>query len=231
MADAIRTSYYHTDTLTGISCSVAIDWPTFFASTKLTISDDRLKQINGLKIHSNAVRGKSPEITFDWSDGPIDTKDQIEGGLKQTIGGFYQMYWPMLAGPLIGSASEINKIEPQPDGTSKVFTSSQDVNVTMTIKKDGSPSEYTVKSPAMNATMDPQYIASPKPAPGDVRRISGLNIVEQLGTSNINVDLALDYQPVDAFYVPGNVTFNVSGAFSLKMEFSGCAVSSTPTAQ
>jgi hypothetical protein len=56
-------------------------------------------------------------------------KSNFEDGLKQTLGGFYQMYWNILASSPISSAAEIAKIEPLPDGGAKVYSSSQNINL------------------------------------------------------------------------------------------------------
>jgi len=93
VAAAIRGSYYHPDAMAGLDCTISVDWPTFFSALKLNLAADRLKAIQNLKIRSHATRGKSPKITFEWTGGALDNKEQFEDGLKQTLGRFYQMYW------------------------------------------------------------------------------------------------------------------------------------------
>jgi hypothetical protein len=107
----------------------------------------------------------------------------------------------------------------------KVYTSSQNVNVVITADKERTPTHYTLDSPAMNGTIDLHYASSPKPVPGDLRRISSMDMSEQIGNSTMNVKLSLDYQAVDGFYVPRHVSYNLGGAYSLLMDFSGCSVS------
>jgi len=224
VAAAIRDSYYHPDEISGLNCSVSVDWPAFFSAMKLNPAADRLKALQNLNIRSQAARGKSPNITFEWTT-VLDSKEQLEDGLKQTLGGFYQLYWSMVASSPIGDAAEIAKIEPLPDGGAKVYSSSQNANVVITVDKENTPTHYTLDSPALNGTIDFHYIPSPKPIPSDLRRISSMDASEQIGTSIINVKLALDYQAVGGFYIPGHVSYNVGGAYSLSMEFSGCSVS------
>jgi len=83
---------------------------------------------------------------------------------------------------------------------------------------------YTLDSPAMNGTIDLHYVSSPKPVPGDLRRISSMDASEQIGNSTMNVTLSLDYQAVDGLYIPSHVSYNIGGAYSLSMDFSGCSV-------
>jgi hypothetical protein len=230
VAAAIRDSYYHPDAMSGVDCTISVDWPAFFAAVKLNLAADRLKAIHNLKIRSQAARGKSPKITFDWTSGTLDNKEQFEDGLKQTLGGFYQMYWNIVASSPISDAAEIAKIEPLPDGGAKVYSSSQNTNLVISTDKENTPTHYTLDSPAMNGTIDLHYVSSPKPVPGDLRRISSMDASEQIGNSTMNVTLSLDYQAVDGFYIPSHVSYNIAGAYSLSMDFSGCSVFKEPVA-
>jgi len=155
----------------------------------------------------------------------LDNKEQFEDGLKQMLGGFYQMYWNLVASSPIDNAAEITKIEPLPDGGAKVYSSSQNINVVIITDKERTPTHYTLDSPAMNGTIDLRFISSPKPTPGDLRRISSMDLTEQIGNSTMNVKLSLDYQAVGGFYIPRHVSYNLGGAYSLSMDFSGCSVS------
>jgi hypothetical protein len=88
VAAAIRDSYYHPDAISGLDCTISVDWPAFFSALKMTPAADRLKAIQGLKIRSRATREKKPEVTFEWADGSLDNKEQFEDGLKQMVEGF-----------------------------------------------------------------------------------------------------------------------------------------------
>ena len=223
LAEAIQGSYYHPDAMSGLDCAISVDWPAFFKATGTDLSADRVKQIQGLRIHSRALRGTPAEFTLDWSDGKMDTAQQFEGGVKQMMGGFYQIYWQMIASPLVSSFTELRKIEPQPDGSAIVYMSDQDQHLVVTLDKENAPTHLKFDSTAMKGTIDPHYIASPTPIPGDLRRISSLDVTEQAGPTNIQVQLSLDYQSVNGFFVPKHVSFSIVGAYALEMEFSGCS--------
>ncbi len=141
------------------------------------------------------------------------------------LGGFYQMYWNIVASSPLSNAAEISKIEPLSDGGAKVYSSGQNTNLVIITDKENTPTHYTFDSPAMSGTIDLHYVASPKPVPSDLRRISGIDTSEQIGTSTMNVKLSLDYQAVDEFYVPRHVSFDLVGAYSVLMDFSVCSVS------
>jgi hypothetical protein len=229
MAAAIRNSYYHPDELSGLNCTVSIDWPAFFAAIKMNVPPDRLKAIQGLSIRTQAVRGKSPNFAFDWTGPALANKEEFEDGIKQMVGGFYQMYWSLVAAPPLRNASDISKIEPLPDGEAKVYSSSQDTTVVITVDRENTPTHYTLNSPALSGTVDLHYVLSPKQIPGDVRRISSMDVSEQLGTSILNIKLNLDYQTVQEFYVPADVSYDLGKGFSLSIKFSGCSVSKEAT--
>ena len=131
----------------------------------------------------------------------------------------------MIAASPVANAKDLSKVEPLPDGTAKVYSSTENIKVVMTIGKDSIPTHYSMESALMNGTVDPHYTSSPRPVPGDLRRISSVAITEQLGTSTMNVNLSLDYQNVDGFYVPKHVSFDLVGAYSIAMDFSGCSAS------
>lgn len=224
-AALVRDSYYHPSQLSGLDCSVSVDWAAFFASLKTTVPPERLKAVQGLIAHVQSSPGKVPAITFDWTAGVIDSKDQMEAGLKQMIGGFYHMYWPMIASSPLKSGAEIKKIEPQPDGGNILYTANQNSTADITIDKNYVPVHYTFTAPTLSGTIDSTYTPSPNPVPGDLRRLTGIKVVDHIGNSTINVDVTLDYQSVGGFYIPQHADFAVGGAYSIKMEFSGCSVS------
>jgi hypothetical protein len=221
---AMKDSYYRPDDLSGLSCTVSVDWGSFFTATKQTPSADRLKTLQGVKIHSEAVRGQKTEVTFDWAGGTLDTKDQVEGGIKQMVSGFYEMYWPMMATFPIGNASEIKEIVPQADGGTLLSLPTEAMKVSFKVDKDNVPTNFSFDSAMMKGSADLSYQPSPNPIPGDLRRISGLKVSEVIGTSNINVDIGVDYQTVGGFHIPKHLNFGL-GTISIGMDFSDCSVS------
>ena len=69
VATAIRGSYYHPDDMSGLNCTISVDWPAFFGALKMNLAADRMKAIQNLKIQSQADRGKIPKVTFEWTTG------------------------------------------------------------------------------------------------------------------------------------------------------------------
>lgn len=228
LTEKILASYYHPDNLPGLECDVTPGWSDFFHSTRMTLPQDQAQDMEALKIHVRAPRDETPEITFNWTQGKIANSKQVEELLRRTINQFYQVYWDMLASPAVKYAAVISKIEPQPDGTTKVYEADPNAYVVMTVAKDGTPVHYTMQSPGVSGVVDAQYARSPHPKNGDRRRITEVNVSEQSGASSMNVRVKVDYQQLKEYFVPGQVTFTQSGAYTLPMNFSGCSVADGP---
>lgn len=222
----VLDSYYHPDKLPGLECNVMPDWPAFFASAKVA-APNSMQAIEALKVHVRALRDQTPEFTFNWTQGRPRNAGQIEASLKQMIGGFYDVYWPLFASPAIQYTAVISKIEPQPDGTTKVYESDPNAYVVMTVDKHGTPTNYTMQSPAMNGVVVPHYTPAPHPVRGDRRRIASVDVSRQAGASTIEVQVSVDYQPLENYFVPKHVSYGRVGAYTLTMEFSGCSITGT----
>jgi hypothetical protein len=220
----VLASYYHPDKLTGLECNVTPDWKTFFASADVAVPLESMKAIAGLKVHVRSLRDQTPEFTFNWAAGEPANVGQIESSLKQMIGGFYDMYWPLFASPPIQYAATISRIEPQPNGKTKIYESDPNAFVVMTVDKDGAPTHYVMQSPAMTGDVDPQYTTTPHPIRGDRRRITSVEATQRAGASTIQVQVGVDYQRLDGYFVPRHVSYGRVGAYTMTMEFSGCTV-------
>lgn len=220
----VLDSYYHPDNLPGLACDVIPDWQAFFASANVAVPPDSMEEIQALKVHVRAVRDETPEFAFDWTKARPANSAQIESGLKQMIGGFYEIYWPLFASPPIKYTAVISKIEPQPDGSTKVYESDPNAYVVMTVDKHGTPTHYTMQSPSMTGVVDPHYAPSPHPKRGDRQRITSVEATQQAGAATVQVRVTADYQPLDGYFVPRHVTYGRVGAYVMTMEFSGCSV-------
>lgn len=224
----VLESYYHPDNLPGLECDVALDWPAFFASANVAAPSDSMRAIEALKVHVRELRGQTPSLAFDWTQGRSPNASQIEASLKQMIGGFYDVYWPLFASPAIQYTAVISKIDPQPDGTTKIYESDANAYVVMTVDKHGTPTSYMMQSPAMSGDVEPHYTPTPHQSRGDQRRITSVDVSRQTGSSILKIQVKVDYQPVENYFVPMHVSYRRVGAYTLTMEFSGCSVVSAP---
>ncbi len=224
LANAVRDSYYHPDNLSVLECNVSLDWSGILRAMKIDDPEpERMKILEGLKVRTRATRNKATDVTLTWSGGDPPGKERIEGGIKQMVSGFYQIYWPMIASSSIAPDTAFEKIEPLDDGNIKAHVSQGASDTEITIDNNHVPTRYSVDAPGMKTTIEAHYTPSPKPIAGDLRRVTELDVTNQTGTGTMNVEMILDYQAVDVFYVPQHVTFNLVGAYSVGMDFSGCS--------
>ncbi|HWT65133.1 MAG TPA: hypothetical protein VN151_03395 [Terracidiphilus sp.] len=231
LAKVILGSYYHPDSLELIECDVSVDWGAFFQGLKVAVPEEKMQALKALKIHSRALRGKPAEVKFDWSEGTPATQDQIESGFKQMLGGFYQMYWPMMAGPLIGPNDRLEEITSLPDGGVKAFANSAGMKIHMQMNRNGAPTHYEFEGGMMKGVIDLSYAPSPTPMPGDLRRIESMKIDEHIGESSFKLDVDVDYQDQSGFSIPRDVTFAMLGAYTFKFQFAVCTASAVGISQ
>lgn len=224
LTNKILASYYHPDRLPGIECEVVPGWAGFYNSTKMQVTQDQAHEMEALKIHVRALRDKTPEVTFEWTQGKLPDSAQVEALLRRTLTQFYQIYWDVLASPAVKYSAVISKIEPQPDGTTKVYESDPNAYVIMTVAKDGTPTHYIMQGPGVTGIVDAHYSPSPHPRSGDRRRITEVDVSEESGASKMNVHVNVDYQPLDGYFVPGHVSFSEVGTYTLPMDFSACTI-------
>jgi hypothetical protein len=227
----IQRSYYHPDNLELIECDLSVDWDKFFQRMKMNVPEEKLRSFNTMKIHSRALRGKPVEIKFDWAGGVGDAHDRIESGLKQTLNGFYQMYWPMMAGPLIAGNDHLEQIVSLPDGGVKASAISGGMKIHMMLDREGVPTHYEFEGGMMKGLVDLAYSPSPNSVPGDLRRIEDMQIDEQIGESSVKLDTKVDYQDVNGFMIPRTVILGMPGAYTFNFEFSGCTASAVAVSQ
>lgn len=225
LADRIKASYYHPDTLPGLACTVQVDWKTFLQQLGTPTTDEILKKFDGFHIKVKALRGEKAQVSFVWDGNNVPaTAEQLQEGMKQILQGFYQQYWAMLASSESIDVTGDSKVTVQADGGATVDTKQAGMEVLMTVDKDGVPGHFKVDSPATKGEMEPHYAGSPQPAPGDLRRIVGLDVTQEIGTTSMQVKEIMDYQPLDKYFIPDHLRVTVGGAMSIPMEFTDCTI-------
>jgi hypothetical protein len=231
LAKVINASYYHADGLAVVDCDVAVDWPTFYRTLRMEVPAERVRVLEGLKMHTRAVRGMPVDVRFDWGGQTLSGQDQIESGMKQMIGGFYQMYWPMLAGTLVSDNDKLEDIQSLPDGGVQARALSGGMKLVLKVNRDGTPGHYEFDGGSIKGAVDMNYAASPNPVPGDSQRVTGMKIDEQIGASIVKIAIALDYQDAGDFRVPKGVSFGMVGSYTVNLQFAGCKASSVAVSQ
>ena len=225
LANRISESFYHPDELAGVDCTASIDWVEMFKTLKIEAPSDRLKSLQSMTVQVHAVRDKPADFHFVWSEDRPTNHDQLEDGAKQMISGFYQMYWSFSSPSLIPKPGEINHIESQPTGETIITYSDHGINGSVIIDKNFVPEHFTFDSASLKGSLDPTFSTSPNPVPGDMRRLRSVHVVYQLGTSNLNADISMEYQTVGGFNIPSEARVIIPGAYSVPINFTACSVS------
>jgi hypothetical protein len=222
LAAEVRGSYYHPDGLTGLNCTVTFDWDSVAKQMGMANASDRLKMLKGMVVNAHALRNKPVRVDIDWTQGSVPNKEAVEAGLKQGISGYFQMYWPIAGAAITPLASTATKAESKAGGGYVLVSIEGAMKLTTEVGADRTIARIIIDSPIMKSTITPSFSASPKAVPGDLRRMTAIDVAQQTGTNVMNVHMTMDYQTVDGFHVPKSVVFAIGGAFSMNLEFAAC---------
>ena len=77
----------------------------------------------------------------------------------------------------------------------------------------------------MSGSIEPHFSEASNDIPGHPRLMTAMDVTQQIGTTNMNIHVAMDYQAVAGMHVPRHVSINIGGAYAFPMEFVGCSVS------
>jgi hypothetical protein len=230
LAGKINGSFYHPDQLSEVECSATVDWTAFFTSLNAKVPDERTRALEGMQLHYIAARNMKPKVTFGWVNGQPDTAGQLQDGLTQMVSGFYQIYWSMMASAPVHDVKEIKRVEPQADGTLKVYSSDPNEKVTINLDKSFAPTHWDFDSLAYKGTFDLSYLDNQNQVPGELRLLSNMHMIVKTGESTMNVQIGMDYQAVDGVMIPHHVTYDIVGAYTIVLELTGCKVTKSSEA-
>ena len=224
-------SYYHPEDLTGIDCSATVDWASLMKQLKQPNAEDRLKVLDAMTIAVKARRGKIAEVTFGWPAGQPANKQMIEDGDRMMLYGFYQMYWSGIASPLGPTKQEWDAVraEPRAGGGYILHYSSAGSPVTEELDGDFLPVKLFLNLPAFIMELSVHYSPSPAPHPGDLMRVTSIDVVKRSGTSVSNSNFLITYQPIGGYWIPAHLDLGMVGAYSVPIDLIGCSVSKEMT--
>jgi hypothetical protein len=225
----ISAAYYHPDDLSGMDCGATIGWTDVMKQLKQEIPPERMKLLDGMNMEIRARKDKPTEVKISWANGEPTNKQTLEDGTKQMIGGFFQIYWRIASASMGPGKGDTLRVEVRDGGGYTLHTGSAGNVVDEEIDKDLIPIKINGNSPAMIVEMIPHFTPSPNPVAGDLRRLTGLDVATQIGTSTTNAGFTIDYQTVGGFHIPGRVSINVGGAYAVPLDLIGCSVSKEVT--
>ncbi|HYA17237.1 MAG TPA: hypothetical protein VEF06_07215 [Bryobacteraceae bacterium] len=219
----LDASYYHPDNLASIECNVGLDFSSVIAA--LGGNADAAKSLSGISIKVKAARGEITKLEVSWPPDTKLNKEQMQQSLQQMVGGFFQMYWSVFAASIVTPPADAVSIEPRAGGGYTMHQRSNNMDTLASLDQDFLPNQLELHSAVMNGTMDFHFSASENPQPGDLRRITGLDVSQQVASSSMQIKIDLDYQRVDGLAIPHRVSMGLGRGMTVGMELTGCSVS------
>ena len=228
LARDVDASYYHPDALSGIACKVVVDFERLLKQLQ---SSSETAKLNNVAISVAAMRGQSPTINVSWPNPAPAGQQPIESGVKQMLGGFFQMYWQFAGSSLAPRPDEKFETGLLPGGGHIFRSRGRNEDFTLAVNSEDTPTEGLLDGTALKARFRFRFSPAPNPIPGDLRRLTSLEFAEQIGTTTVNGSISMDYQTVDGLHIPRHVSFGIGGAYSVDIEFQQCTVTKRARAQ
>jgi hypothetical protein len=223
LAADMRASYYHPDALRGLDCAAAVDFASLFMQLGQPVSPEAVNAAIGVAIKVHAVRGQKPVVDIAWAQEASPRREFLESGVRKLLESIFGIYWTFIVTPLQPLPSDKIHVEAGTEG-GHIFVDSGGVPFRVEADRDNVPGKFQFENAVTKITLEPHYLPSPNPTPGDLRRMTSVDQSQQIGTNVTHVLFVLDYQEVGGFNVPHHVSYVVGDAFAVPVEFSACSV-------
>ncbi|MFI5098191.1 MAG: hypothetical protein ACHQT6_09495 [Candidatus Acidiferrales bacterium] len=220
--------------LDGFDCGVHPDWRQLFASANpgaaIAADDSRLELLKTVKITLHA-RMKGGSI-LDWSapanpDKPLDDNstsllDGMHKATEQTLQGFLQFWTPFVDGSAVPASSEGLEVTQTEKGY-KLHATQEGTEVTEQLDNSLVMEQFNVVMSNVTVHFAPAYKYTDK----GLLVNSFLAHIQPAGTPPEQMQemhVAIEYQTIDAFPIPGKLFMEVVGTGTFNFAFDGCTV-------
>jgi len=234
IAAAIRASYYHPDDLTSLDCGVEVDWDALASQLKSTAVHESIDVLKQAKVKVHAERAQETRVDVAWPPGELANKEVLEEGMRKALSGFFRIYWPLDASSIAPTPDESPKVEARDDDGYLLRFDTADAQVSEEVDKRGvlTRLNYTSPPPIAGSTTNsrsttilvPRFSEAPNDIPGHPRLLTAVDVTQQMGTTNVTVHVALDYQSAGGVHIPSHVTFAIAQSYTFPLQFTGCSV-------
>jgi hypothetical protein len=219
LIEKARLAYLTHPVPSSIACGVDLDWERFFQEMKVEMNDTtkaRLEKLKASKIEVVSKGAAQTDVKVDGADG----FGSLQDGLRQQLGGFFQMYWSESYGKMLAAKpDEAFELTTTPEGY-KLKSATNGVKVELNMDKAYVITGESVVAPQMNASVTPVY----KPGDDGLLRLRSMDETVELGATKMVISVSLDYQKVGAFEVPQHVRMALPGSFAFNYTFVHCDV-------
>jgi hypothetical protein len=170
--------------------------------------------------------------------------------MQKALNGFFKIYWPLDASSIAPTADENPRLEAREDDGYLLRFDTADAQVAEEVDKRGVVTRLSYTSPppptaagsttgsastttttSTTTTLVPRFSEAPNDIPGHPRLLTAVDVTYQMGTSKAAVHVALDYQSAGGVHIPAHVTFALAQSYTFPLQFTGCSVTRTRTAQ
>jgi hypothetical protein len=226
-----RSQYYNLRAagVKSFACNVDVDWNGLFTSVngKPPVADDPLVQyLTKSRFSVKTELGGSTEAT--WTNpgaapaGAEKPAQQMQGGLKQTLEGFFDAWMPSLNGTLIAMSPK--SLNTTAEGYVLDDSTEKEMDQ-VTMDKKLVITHLSTKSDAMHGEMNTTFTPSAKGLL--LTTLDG--VYQQPATApGTHVIMSTTYQPVQNYQLPAAVKFTVENVATFKMQLTGCTVEKQP---
>jgi hypothetical protein len=219
--DRARAAYYHPGKI-AIACDAALDFSMVLAKLGGASSAETAKAVEGLRLRITSAANGPTDITFQWpSTFPVDARPPLENSARQVVSGFFDNYWPLVNAEMLPTAKDQPVIAGAVGGGYTVTARSGTLRLTL----DSDALVRRVISQSGHDTgLTLSYKAPATPQPGDLLRLSGMDVDQSAGTSHVRVIMSWDDQDVAGVHIPHRVSVALPGAFEVPITLSACTV-------
>jgi hypothetical protein len=222
--DRIRAASYHPGKI-GLSCEGSLDFTALLAKMGGATNTDGAKALEGLRLHLTTGATGPTSVTFTWPGGkfPAEVKAQLEVGARQMLEGFSQAYWSMANADVLPVAKDQPTVAGTLDGGFAITT--QGSAKRLTISRDVLIQQMEARDAQGQITVTrASYAAAADAKPGDLVRLSGLDVDQGSGATRVHEVITWDSQDVGGAHVPHRINVSLPGLFDVAATLSNCSI-------
>ena len=225
---AARAQYYNLrfQGLKSFSCNVDVDWNAIFteaAGAPLPADNPMMVYLLKSRLGLKETVATGAEVTWANTGTPPDSVaasvNQLRGGVKQMLSGFFETWTANINGDLF--SKDVTSVTATNGGYLVDEKSPGGNSDTLTFNKDMLLSHVSNKSAGVVTEIDPRYSKTPQGLlVNDIEADSKQTAAEP----PTHVSMTTDYQTVEGFQLPNTIVLSVRNIATFKLKLTGCVV-------
>jgi len=223
-----RTQYYNLGFLgvKSFTCNVDVDWDGIFKQfngTPLPADSPMMIYLAKSRLGVKETVATGAEITWANTGTPPDSVaasvNQLRGGVKQMLSGFFETWTANINGDLL--SKDVTSVTATNGGYLVDEKSPGGDNDTLTFNKDMLLSHISNTSAGVVTEIDAQYLKTPQGLlVNDIEADSKQTVAEP----PTHVTMTTDYQTVEGFQLPNTIMLSVRNIATFRLKLTDCTV-------